>query len=80
MTSTTTYAIKHSHGRTETGFATYEDAIAAVRSVYQSAAVGHSGDISDGGERTLVWADEETAHESDGSRACAVIVARHEKD
>ena len=78
MTTSTTYAIKHSHGVTETGFETYEDAVVAVRSVYRTAAIGHSGDIKDGGARTLVWVDEETAVNADGSRACAVIVKRHE--
>src|ERR1044071_3502385 len=78
-TTQTTYAIKHSHGTTETGFETYEDAVAAVRSVYRSAEIGHSGDIEDGGESTLVWADAETAKDADESRACASIVKRHEE-
>lgn len=72
-----TYIVKHSHGLTETGFASYGDAVAAVRAVYTHAEIGHSGDILDGGERTLCWVDEETAQDNDGSRACCVIITRH---
>jgi hypothetical protein len=73
-----TFAIKHSHGQTDTGYETYEDALEAVKSVYRSAVVGHSGDIADGGERTLVWASEELAADDDGSRACCEIRRRHD--
>lgn len=73
----TTYAIKHSHGQTDTGYETYEAACAAVRRVYSDAEIGHDGDISQGGERTLCWASAEAAANDDGSRACCVIQARH---
>jgi len=71
---TTTYSIKHSHGITEYGYATYDDAVSAVRSVYRSASIGHSGDLQDSGGYTLVWADEESAQDDDGSRAVARIM------
>lgn len=77
---TTTYAVKHSHGVTNAGFATYDDAIAAVREVYGDCAIGHSGDIEDGGERTLVWSDEDAARDDDGSRAVCSITKRHDLD
>jgi hypothetical protein len=73
----TTYAIKHSHGVTETGFATYPEAVAAVGLVYASVVIGHDGDIAQGGERTLCWRSQEDAENDDGARACAVIQARH---
>jgi len=75
----TTYAIKWSHGQTETGFGTLQAAEAAVRSVLSGATIGHSGDIADGGERTLFWASEEDAANDDGSRAKGAIQARHEE-
>lgn len=79
--NTTTYSIQHSHGATESGFETYEAALEAVRSVYgEDAEIGHDGDISEGGERTLVWQDEDDAENDDGSRACAVIRAAHSED
>lgn len=72
-----TYAIKHSYGQTETGIGTYEEAVSRVRSVYPNAEIGHSGDISEGGERTLCWIDEETSKNDDGSRACCSIQVGH---
>lgn len=69
-----TYTIKHARGISETGFTSYADAVDAVRSVYKSAAIGHDGDISEGGRRTLCWVDDEIATDDDGSRACCAIV------
>lgn len=74
----TMYAIKHSHGQTEIGFATYAEAIVAVGLVYPEVVIGHDGDISQGGERTLCWVSQEIAEDDDGSRACCVIQTRHE--
>lgn len=73
----TTYAIKWSHGQTDTGFASLEAAEEAVRSVLTGAEIGHSGDIAEGGERTLFWASAELANDDDGSRAAGAIQARH---
>jgi hypothetical protein len=71
------YAVKYSHGGKTEFFATYEEAEAAVRSVYTDPAIGHSGDIADGGERTLVWADEASSVDDAGARAVASIVRLH---
>lgn len=76
-TMTTTYAIQWSHGQTQTGFATLDEAEAAVREVLSHAEIGHSGDLRDGGERTLFWASDEAARDDDGSRAAGSIQARH---
>lgn len=73
----TTYAVTWSHGVTERSYATYEDAVAAVRSVLSDPEIGHSGDILDGGESTLFWDDAAKAQCDDGSRAAGSIVARH---
>lgn len=70
----TTYKITHSHGETETGIDTYEEALDRVRAVYgDDCEIGHDGDLEEGGDRTLVWSDEDTAHNDDGSRAVAKI-------
>lgn len=74
---TTTYKINWSHGGTAT-YDTYEEAIATVESVLRHAEIGHDGDISEGGERTLFWSSEELAQDDDGSRAAGSITARHE--
>jgi hypothetical protein len=72
------YAVKHSNGRKTEFFGTYEEAEAAVRRVYTDPAIGHSGDIADGGERTLVWADEASSVNDAGARAVASIERLHE--
>ena len=73
-TDTATYKIAHSHGQTETGIDTYEEALERVRAVYgANCEIGHDGDLTDGGDRTLVWDSAEIAEDDDGSRACAKI-------
>lgn len=74
----TSYKVIHSHGLTER-VESYDEAIALVRAVYgEDAAIGHDGDIGEGGERTLCWADADVASGDDGSRACASIRVSHE--
>lgn len=75
--SNDTYAITWSHTSAVEKFDTYEGALAAVESVLSGAVVGHDGDISEGGERTLFWASEELAANDDGSRAAGSIRVRH---
>jgi len=72
------YRIIHAHGAIEDGYATYTQAIAAVRAFYRNPAIGHDGDIAQGGDRTLVWACEADSEDDDGSRACCVISISHE--
>lgn len=74
----TRYRVIHAHGTTEPRVDTYEEAVASVRATYGAdCAIGHAGDIADSGERTLVWADDESAENDDGSRAVAEIRASH---
>lgn len=73
-----TFKIKHSHGQTEAGIDTYDDAISRVRAVYgDDVEIGHSGDISDLGERTLCWQSDVPEANRDGSRACCSIIKVH---
>ena len=76
MDDTDGFSVRYATGTRHT-VETYEEAIAAVRSVFSGAVIGHSGDCVDGGESTLVWASEELAENDDGSRACARIVRLH---
>jgi hypothetical protein len=39
--------------------------------------IGHSGDLEDGGDRTLAWLAAEDAQDVDGSKAFAKIVPRY---
>lgn len=77
MSDTDTYSIHWAHGQTQRGLPTYDAACDAVREVYSEAAIGHDGDISEGGESTLCWADEESSHDDDGVRAVARIRVSH---
>ena len=52
---------------------TLQDAIDLVSERYPEAEIGHAGDLSDGGDRTLCWADEESSVDDDGARAVASI-------
>ena len=51
----------------------YEEAVAAVEAVLSEPEIGHAGDISEGGERTLFWASEALAANDDGARAAGSI-------
>lgn len=35
--------------------------------------IGHAGDLTDGGTRTLAWADQADAQDDDGRKAIASI-------
>lgn len=67
------FRVVHSHGLTET-VDTYEQAEELVRAVYGAdAAIGHDGDISEGGESTLCWRTADDAENDDGVRSVAKI-------
>ncbi len=51
----------------------YEEAKDLVRAQRPDAAIGHDGDLTEGGERTLCWANAEDAEDDDGARAVASI-------
>lgn len=68
----TTYQIDWTDGRTES-HDTYEAACDAVTAEYPDAEIGHDGDLTDGGDRTLCWADEASSANDDGARAVASI-------
>lgn len=82
--NTTTYAIVWAHVGSPTPFSrhvepgceTYDEAVETVRATLEGAEIGHSGDIKDGGPRTLFWASAEDAENDDGARAAGYIVAR----
>lgn len=56
--------------------ATYPEALEHVAAL-GGVAVGHSGDLEDGGDRTLIWASEADAENDDGAKAIATIRARY---
>lgn len=83
MTMTmTTYVLSLTSGATfRLDAKAYDDAVAEVRLYLGTmcgcdVVLGHAGDLSDGGDRTLVWESEAEADNDDGARAIAEIRRR----
>lgn len=55
----TRYEIHHSDGREAETHDTYDEACDALRAQYPDAEIGHDGDLSEGGDQTLVLEPEE---------------------
>lgn len=72
MNNTSYYRIEHYDGRQGT-YDTMEQAIDALLERYPHAQWGHDGDLFDGGDRTLVWANGKAAS-GGASQAVAAIV------
>ena len=71
------YTINWSNGHTQM-VDTYEEALAEVGAETQSATggcavIGHDGDLTDGGDRTLCWWTEQDAANDDGRKAACTI-------
>ena len=71
------YRVKFSNGVERGPFVSYDLAEACVKASYPNASIGHDGDISDGGARTLCWESEEDGEDDDGEHAVASI---HQED
>ena len=67
------YRINYSNGSPDVLAETYDEAIDLLRAEWPDMEYGHDGDLSDGGDRTLVWACEEDAENDDGGNAVASI-------
>lgn len=73
-----TYEIQYSDGAVARGYASEDLAREAIIARYPNAAIGHDGDLSDHGDRTLAWACDADATDDDGARAIAAIRAEVE--
>jgi hypothetical protein len=67
------------HGRVVTA-STWESVVRWIRERYPKAEIGHDGDLGDGGDRTLCWADEADAANDDGAKAIASITRVDDAD
>lgn len=67
------YSIHYADGRIERGYDTTQDCLDAIEESYPDYYAGHDGDLSEGGDRTLVWACEAHSENDDGARAIASI-------
>ena len=54
-------------------FDSYDAAVGAIEAQYEDAEIGHDGDLTDGGDRTLCWADNASSINDDGANAVATI-------
>lgn len=52
----------------------YQDCLEVIERSYPDYWAGHDGDLSDGGDRTLIWANEADSIDDDGQRAVASVV------
>jgi hypothetical protein len=69
----TTYQITYADGSPRTTHDSYDAACDALRADYPEAEIGHDGDLTSGGDRTLCWACEADSVDDDGARAVASI-------
>lgn len=68
------YKIDFSNGDRSAIYEDYDKAIEAIRELYgNDVEIGHDGDLSDGGDRTLIWDNEEDSLNDSGYKAVASI-------
>lgn len=65
--------IDYTDGRDPSDAGTFDAALAICADHWPDLVYGHDGDMSDGGDRTLVWACEADSIDDDGARAVATI-------
>ena len=63
-------------GQQTTCWETYTEALVWIMDIHPGCTLGHPGDITDGGDRTLVWTSADDAEGDDGSQAIAQIRVR----
>jgi len=68
------YEIRFTNGESTALYTTYEEACEILQEIYgEDIVTGHDGDLSTGGDRTLVWENEKDAYNDDGKNAVASI-------
>lgn len=68
------YELQNYQGRTISTHDSYDDAVTAAQAFAGTdGIVGHDGDLSDHGDRTLIWADEASSINDDGANAIGSI-------
>lgn len=66
------FEISYGAGEVET-CSSYREAVEWCEDRWPDAEIGHDGDLTDGGERTLVWASVDDSIDDDGANAVARI-------
>jgi hypothetical protein len=68
-----TYCVTYPNGDAPDYCDTYDEAVTIVEAQWEDAEIGHDGDLNDGGDRTLCWADEESSVNDSGAKSVACI-------
>ena len=68
------YEISFANGDKSALYTTYEDACEVLQELYgEDIVIGHDGDLSTGGDRTLVWENEKDSENDSGKNSIASI-------
>ena len=68
------YEIRFANGDKPALYTTYEDACEVLQELYgEDIVIGHDGDLSTGGDRTLVWENEKDSENDSGKNSIASI-------
>lgn len=68
------YKVIYANGATADEYDTYAEAVANLEGQYPEGVIGHDGDLSEGGDRTLVWESEADSEDDAGQKAVCQIV------
>lgn len=69
-----TYELQNDQDRVISSHDSYDNALAAAEEFAGvDGVVGHDGDLSDGGDKTLIWSDDESAENDPGVNAIGSI-------
>lgn len=75
VTIVSAYAVRWTDGRRGETYESYDAAVDALRAeLGDDAVIGHDGDLTAYGDRTLAWRGEADSEDDDGARAVASIV------
>ena len=67
------YRLHYTDGSLGDVHETTQECLDECEARYPDYYAGHDGDLEDGGDRTLVWANEPDSEDDDGKRAVASI-------
>lgn len=68
------YTISFADGSRDETHDTYGEALASIRKEYgPKTVIGHDGDLTSFGDRTLFWGDKKSAHNDSGANALGSI-------
>lgn len=67
------FKIHYTDGSVSKTYDSTQECLDEIEGAYPDYFAGHDGDLSEGGDRTLVWANEAASEDDDGARAVAEL-------